>query len=365
MPEKPELIPTISIRPRSAEPDLEISGRRPDLVWHEWRVADLEAQTIFAYFWDHWRGWFRHRRIESLFIVGGFPFSAPLYVYSRARELRRLREEITRLSAAEIDRREELETTIADAETALAAGASGPTLTEMAGRLTECDPPSWGASGGLPPRLLLRDHEVVLLTRRAALSAVRHDGFELAGTAAGRYSGTSAAISVAEGSVTGSAAQSAGRFGATIRGTLTRMESEQIRDRGWLVLTSHRVLFVGTSQTDEIDLASIVSVDGSVDSVVLSSPRRQHAERYRVCDGDAIARLVTALRGRQLSGRPSLASTRSSDGGQDGDGEARPIVSAAGRVERDCPYCAERILARARVCKHCGRDVSPLSEATS
>jgi hypothetical protein len=29
------------------------------------------------------------------------------------------------------------------------------------------------------------------------------------------------------------------------------------------------------------------------------------------------------------------------------------------RVERDCPYCAERILAKARVCKHCGRDVVP------
>jgi uncharacterized membrane protein YdbT with pleckstrin-like domain len=32
---------------------------------------------------------------------------------------------------------------------------------------------------------------------------------------------------------------------------------------------------------------------------------------------------------------------------------------ASGRVERECPYCAERILARARVCKHCGRDVVP------
>lgn len=29
------------------------------------------------------------------------------------------------------------------------------------------------------------------------------------------------------------------------------------------------------------------------------------------------------------------------------------------RVERECPYCAERILARARVCKHCGREVVP------
>lgn len=36
--------------------------------------------------------------------------------------------------------------------------------------------------------------------------------------------------------------------------------------------------------------------------------------------------------------------------------------SVAGRVERECPYCAERILARARVCKHCGRDVVPLTE---
>jgi uncharacterized membrane protein YdbT with pleckstrin-like domain len=34
---------------------------------------------------------------------------------------------------------------------------------------------------------------------------------------------------------------------------------------------------------------------------------------------------------------------------------------AAARVERDCPYCAERILARARLCKHCGRDVVPVS----
>ena len=30
------------------------------------------------------------------------------------------------------------------------------------------------------------------------------------------------------------------------------------------------------------------------------------------------------------------------------------------REERDCPYCAERILAKAKVCKHCGREVEPL-----
>jgi uncharacterized membrane protein YdbT with pleckstrin-like domain len=41
-----------------------------------------------------------------------------------------------------------------------------------------------------------------------------------------------------------------------------------------------------------------------------------------------------------------------------------PVASAAAqREERDCPYCAERILTRAKVCKHCGRDVEPLATA--
>ena len=32
------------------------------------------------------------------------------------------------------------------------------------------------------------------------------------------------------------------------------------------------------------------------------------------------------------------------------------------REERECPYCAEPILKKARVCKHCGRDVEPLAK---
>ena len=39
----------------------------------------------------------------------------------------------------------------------------------------------------------------------------------------------------------------------------------------------------------------------------------------------------------------------------------QPVRPTARRVERECPYCAEKILARARVCKHCGRDVVPVS----
>jgi hypothetical protein len=31
------------------------------------------------------------------------------------------------------------------------------------------------------------------------------------------------------------------------------------------------------------------------------------------------------------------------------------------REERECPFCAELILRKARVCKHCGREVEPLA----
>lgn len=36
----------------------------------------------------------------------------------------------------------------------------------------------------------------------------------------------------------------------------------------------------------------------------------------------------------------------------------------AQRDERECPYCAERILKKATVCKHCGREVEPLVALT-
>ena len=36
-------------------------------------------------------------------------------------------------------------------------------------------------------------------------------------------------------------------------------------------------------------------------------------------------------------------------------------LTGEARDERECPFCAERILKKARVCKHCGRDVVPLA----
>lgn len=38
----------------------------------------------------------------------------------------------------------------------------------------------------------------------------------------------------------------------------------------------------------------------------------------------------------------------------EGTGTADP------RDERECPFCAERILSKAKVCKHCGHEVLPL-----
>jgi hypothetical protein len=42
---------------------------------------------------------------------------------------------------------------------------------------------------------------------------------------------------------------------------------------------------------------------------------------------------------------------------------SQPVTpsTAAVREERDCPFCAEPILKKAKVCKHCGREVQPLA----
>lgn len=43
---------------------------------------------------------------------------------------------------------------------------------------------------------------------------------------------------------------------------------------------------------------------------------------------------------------------------EDQDDEAPP---APPRDERECPFCAEQILKKAKVCRYCGRDVEPLA----
>ncbi len=58
---------------------------------------------------------------------------------------------------------------------------------------------------------------------------------------------------------------------------------------------------------------------------------------------------------RQVQGQVSAA-----DGARSALVAPSAASDATKREERDCPFCAERILARAKVCKHCGRDVQPL-----
>ena len=40
---------------------------------------------------------------------------------------------------------------------------------------------------------------------------------------------------------------------------------------------------------------------------------------------------------------------------------AGPGLAMTIRDERECPFCAEPILKKAKVCKHCRRDVEPLA----
>lgn len=58
---------------------------------------------------------------------------------------------------------------------------------------------------------------------------------------------------------------------------------------------------------------------------------------------DALVRAVT---------QPALHAAPPDWGGR-ADADPAPV-----RVERDCPYCAERILVAAKLCKHCHSDVS-------
>jgi len=43
-----------------------------------------------------------------------------------------------------------------------------------------------------------------------------------------------------------------------------------------------------------------------------------------------------------------------------GAGSAAPAVATGPRDERECPYCAEKILKKAKVCRYCGREVAPI-----
>ncbi len=59
---------------------------------------------------------------------------------------------------------------------------------------------------------------------------------------------------------------------------------------------------------------------------------------------------------RQVQTQIAAAEDRRAAGGSGG---ADPALSRPDRQERECPYCAEMILARAQVCRFCDRAVQP------
>ena len=75
---------------------------------------------------------------------------------------------------------------------------------------------------------------------------------------------------------------------------------------------------------------------------------KRHAEQRAAHD----ARL-------RLMAQASLAAMKKKQAAQAAAAKDEANAALSGRDERDCPFCAEPILKKARVCKHCGRDVEP------
>jgi hypothetical protein len=77
---------------------------------------------------------------------------------------------------------------------------------------------------------------------------------------------------------------------------------------------------------------------------------KRHAEQRRVHD----ARL-------KAMAQVTLAAMKKKAAAETATKVAQPPATEGVREERDCPFCAEPILKKARVCKHCRRDVEPLA----
>lgn len=96
-------------------------------------------------------------------------------------------------------------------------------------------------------------------------------------------------------------------------------------------------------------------------SLAVRHVRRKNAEQKRAHEArlQAMVHMATAAAKKaaaqkaQAAGPPAVTAP-----------PASPLPAAAAeppREERECPFCAERILKKARVCKHCGRDVEPMA----
>lgn len=211
-----------------------------------------------------------------------------------------------------------------------------------------------------PSSIVLRQGERPIVEYLVTISGYRDTGYDLNAGMQGSFGGSSVG-----GGLSGRHTDvQVGGFGGSVRGTISgsmeRREAHQVLDRGRLMITDLRIVFVGSRRTDELLLSDVISATGSPATLDLKWAQKRDGERFNLIDGDLVARLIMALCQRA----PGSALTLSDAGSarlpspQPDTAHTHPGPETA-RVERDCPWCAEPILARARVCKHCGRDVEP------
>lgn len=98
-------------------------------------------------------------------------------------------------------------------------------------------------------------------------------------------------------------------------------------------------------------LLGLVLVLGAVAVVAVVHAHRKALAQQRASD----ARLAAMFRATTRTLKPPASNPAAG-----APAEAAPPAVGL-REERDCPFCAEPILKKARVCKHCGRDVEPLA----
>jgi hypothetical protein len=177
---------------------------------------------------------------------------------------------------------------------------------------------------------------------QVVLGADQDKGFKLDAGIKGGFASGGASIGIESHRAFAATQSSSGQVSARLSGELVRVEEFEKVDDGRLYLTTHRIVFAGRHRTIEVLLKDLVSIQGTPRTLNIRWSGQSRQEQFQTVDGDLIAQLVLSLRDHRVEEKATL--TAKAD-------------TSMNRVERECPWCAEPILAKALVCKHCGRDV--------
>ena len=84
-----------------------------------------------------------------------------------------------------------------------------------------------------------------------------------------------------------------------------------------------------------------------------AAQRAAHDARLR-----SMAQVYLAAAKKKQAAERAAAAKAAESAAAESAGLAPPVTPATPiREERECPFCAELILKKAKVCKHCGREV--------